>query len=67
MTAAPENVDGLGEWQLLIFLHLLLLLQVLLIDVDGVVLSDAVLHDLIINLLSNSRVNRENWTFFLFF
>lgn len=46
MSAVPEHVDGLGGRWLLIFVHLLLVLKVLLVDVHGVVLSDAVLHDL---------------------
>lgn len=42
----PEDVDGLGGRRLLIVLHILLILKVLLVDVHGVVLFDAVLHDL---------------------
>ena len=45
-SSVPEDVDGLGGWWLLVVLHLVLVLKVLLVDVHGVVLSDAVLHHL---------------------
>lgn len=44
--AAPEDVDGFGRRLLLSLLHHLLAVEVLLINVDGVVLLDAVLHEL---------------------
>ena len=46
LVGAPKDVDGLGWGTLLHVLHWVLVLKVLLIDVNGVVLFDAVLHDL---------------------
>ena len=42
----PDDVDGFGRGSLVLELVLLLLPEVLLVDIDGVVLLDAVLHQL---------------------
>jgi len=46
VVVAPKHVDGLGRGTLLGIVRQLLVPEVLLVDVDGVVLLDAALHDL---------------------
>lgn len=46
ISVVPEDVDGLGRWRLLIFVHVLFIVKVLLVDVQSIVLSDAVFHHL---------------------
>lgn len=41
---SPEHIDGFGRGLLLRLLHYLLFLKVLLIDINGIVLLDTVLH-----------------------
>lgn len=42
----PEDIDGLGRRCLFGHLHTVLVIKILLVDVDGIVLFDAVFHDL---------------------